>query len=100
MTPPPIGSRVWIARAACPEIGRPAWSGDATVTATIPCSTCWQNAAYRGRWTAVADIRAAARRCQHPTGYIALTDDGERIPVIDDDPTLVAVPTTADTTAA
>lgn len=88
---PPIGTRVWIARAAHPEVGVSAWSGDATVTRRIPCGPCWRNAAWRGRWTSAADIYTAARDCQEPTGYVARADDGTQINVIDSDPGVLAV---------
>lgn len=97
---PPIGARVWIARAACPEVGVPAWHGEADVARHIPCGPCWRNVAYRGRWTPVADIYTAARNCREPSGYVARADDGTQINVIDGDPSILAVPVAADTAAA
>ncbi|MTE20327.1 hypothetical protein F0L17_14660 [Streptomyces sp. TRM43335] len=88
---PPIGARVWIACAAHLELGIPAWHGDATVTRRIPCGPCWRNAAYRGRWTSATDIYTAARDCQEPTGYIARTDDGTQINVVNGDTGVLAV---------
>lgn len=89
----PLGARVWIAQAANAFVERPAFTGDATVIALIPCSACWQAARHTARTT--EDVYAAGLTCRAPAGVIAQTDAGRRIAICDGAPDTLAVPIAA-----
>lgn len=95
----PIGTRVWVAQAACPAIGRRDVSGDGIVTGHVPCSPCWQRYVGSGRHVTRAGYRAAAESCTEPSGFVVSLG---RLPiaVTDGDPTVIAVPITSEERSA
>lgn len=89
----PVGTRIWVAQAACAFVDRAEFVGDATVISLIPCSECWQYARLTAR--TVDDLYAAGQGCTQPTGVIVRTDTGRRIAVCNGAPDTLAIPPAA-----
>lgn len=93
MTILPVGTRVWIARAALPAIGVPNMAGDGTVTSLLPCTVCHEAYMRDGRLVTRNGYQAVAASCTEPVGFV-VTLGRCPIAVTPGDPTVLVVPVT------
>lgn len=89
----PIGTRVWIARAALPAIGAPNMAGDGTVTGHTPCMPCWTAFIGAGRLVSRDEYHALGASCENPIAFV-VTLGTTPITVAPGDPAVLAVPIT------
>lgn len=93
----PIGTRVWVALSACPDVGRTGWASDGTVIAHVPCSPCWQRVitvrSFHTIDSVIDALEQAGATCDQPYAFTVLADDGERrTTVVPGDAGVIAVP--------